>query len=286
MAPGKPLKHALGLYFDGIRDGNIDRALSENLGNRYVQHSTGVADGPEGFRLFFSDFLKRCPDRKLTLLRTIEDGPNCFVHVLQEISTLSGESACWITMDLFDTDTDGKVVEHWDVITASKPTEQTVSGNSMTHGILSTPIDKHDDDVDKTQVNKIIVKDFAKQVLTLGKTNCVDRFVDETFVQHAAHLADGRDALRKAVESGQAGKMEMLFKVIGQRNLVVTLSKMITVDTTSSDDGGADHNVQSAKHIEHCAFDVYRLENDRIVEQWSAWESIMPRSEWANSGKF
>lgn len=285
MAPpsGKPLKHALGLYFDGIRDGNIDRALSENLGDRYVQHSTGVADGPEGFRSFFTDFLKRCPHRKLTLLRTVEDGPNCFVHVLQEIGTTNGNTVRWITMDLFDTDADGKIVEHWDVITAGKSPQHTVSGNSMTDGIDSTIC--HKKDVDKTQSNKIIVRDYAKHVLTLGKTECVDRFVDETFVQHAAHLEDGRIGLRKAVECGKSGKMEMLFKVIGQNNLVVTLSKMILLDTSSSGHC-QEQNGQPVKHIEHCAFDVYRLENDRIVEQWSAWEPIMPRSEWANSGKF
>lgn len=281
MTPGKPLKHALGLYFDGIRDGNIDRALSENLGDRYVQHSTGVADGPEGFRLFFSDFLKRCPDRKLTLLRTVEDGPNCFVHVLQEIGTDSGGTVKWVTMDLFDTDADGKVVEHWDVITAGKSPEETISGNSMTDGTTTTTTPTAIGDLDKTESNKRIVRDYAKHVLTLRKAECVDRFVGEAFVQHAAHMEDGRDALRNSVLNEKTAKMEMLFKVIGQGNLVVTLSKMITINDDDNDDDAG-----QTKYTEHCAFDVYRLENDRIVEQWSAWEPIMPRDEWANSGKF
>lgn len=41
--------HAAGLYLDGIRDGHLREALDRHVGARYTQHSTGVADGKEGF---------------------------------------------------------------------------------------------------------------------------------------------------------------------------------------------------------------------------------------------
>ena len=53
----KKIHHALGLYLDGIRDGNIWEALNAHTGDRYTQDSTGVGDGQQGFRIFSSRFL-------------------------------------------------------------------------------------------------------------------------------------------------------------------------------------------------------------------------------------
>ena len=43
------LAHAKGLYLEGIRDGRVRDAIAAHTGERYTQHSTGVADGPEVF---------------------------------------------------------------------------------------------------------------------------------------------------------------------------------------------------------------------------------------------
>ena len=53
MPETKRIQHAMGLYLEGIRDGNMREALDEHTGDRYTQHSTGVADGKEGFSAFF-----------------------------------------------------------------------------------------------------------------------------------------------------------------------------------------------------------------------------------------
>ena len=58
---GKGLDNVRDIYLDGIGDGNIRAAVMKNTGHRYTQHSTGVADGVEGFLEFFEPFLKRNP---------------------------------------------------------------------------------------------------------------------------------------------------------------------------------------------------------------------------------
>ena len=40
---------AIDLYMTGIRDGRPHEALDRNIGARYTQHSTGVADGKDGW---------------------------------------------------------------------------------------------------------------------------------------------------------------------------------------------------------------------------------------------
>ena len=79
------IRHAEGLYLDGIRDGKIWEALDAHTGDRYTQHSTGVADGQQGFADFFGPFLERNPLRDIQVVRAIEDGQYVFVHVYQSL---------------------------------------------------------------------------------------------------------------------------------------------------------------------------------------------------------
>jgi predicted SnoaL-like aldol condensation-catalyzing enzyme len=109
------LDNAVGLYLEGIRDGRAAPALEKYVGGRYTQHSTGVADGKEGFLAFFTPFLATRPDRDIRIVRAFEDGPYVFVHVYQ---SLDGGATEWVTTDLFDTDVNDKIVERWDVISA------------------------------------------------------------------------------------------------------------------------------------------------------------------------
>ena len=86
-------------------------AVAKHTGDGYTQHSTGVADGVEGLVEFFTPFTERCSVRDIHVVRSLVDGSYVFVHVYQDIN--NGE-ARWVTADLFDTDDDEKIVEHWD----------------------------------------------------------------------------------------------------------------------------------------------------------------------------
>ncbi len=249
--------NAMGLYLEGIRDGKPQQAQDKYTGRRYTQHSTGVGDGSQGFVDFFLPFIQRNPKRDIHVLRMIEDGPYVFCHVYQSLN--DGE-AQWITMDMFDTDSEGRIIEHWDVI--APYISDTASGEDMTAG------PEQPTQLDKTDLNKSIVKEYTKLVLTMGQVDLIDEFVAPNLIQHAADLPNGRDALADALNSGQAGRCEMMFKLIGQGDLVATLSKTIRQDKA------------------HATFDLYRLENGMITEHWETSEEILPREEWTNSGKF
>ena len=249
--------NALRLYMEGIRDGNALEALNKYIGRRYTQHSTGVANGKQGFLDFFIPFLERTPDRDIRVVRSIEDGPYVFCHAFQ---SLNGGEAKWVTMDMFDTDANNRIIEHWDVIAAY--IEDTVSGTDMVEGPTEPEALEH------TDINKKIVKEYTKLVLTEGRFDLMDEFVVADLIQHAPDLAHGREALVTALESGTAGRCEMLFNLIGEGNFVVTYCK----------------TRKSAQS--YASFDLYRLADDLIVEHWQASEPILPRDQWGNSGKF
>jgi predicted SnoaL-like aldol condensation-catalyzing enzyme len=151
------LKNAQSLYLEGIRDGNVREAVTQYTGDRYTQHSTGVKDGIEGFVEFFEPFVKKNPKRDIRILRSLVDGNHVFLHVYQNINE---GAAQWVTTDFFDTDSNDKIVEHWDVIAAYS--DSTPSGHTATD--RPTEIT----DLDKTEENKGIVRNLIRDGLMKG----------------------------------------------------------------------------------------------------------------------
>lgn len=262
MAPrigGKVLsrrENTIGLYLEAIRDGHPQEATEKYFGSRYTQHSTGIADGKQGFLEFFLPFLERNPKRDIRILRSIEDGRHVFCHVFQSLNDGAAE---WVTMDLFDTDSDHKIIEHWDVICAH---EATPSGAGMTEG-PSSPVDRGD-----TDSNKTLIQEFTKRVLVERRHEEIPQYLAESLIEHSPRIEPGREGWRAALANGAIGHHEMLFKLVGEGDLVATYSRVHRA--------GKDHAV----------FDLYRCSEGSIVEHWDVSEEIAPRESWNNSGKF
>jgi predicted SnoaL-like aldol condensation-catalyzing enzyme len=253
------LEHAKGLYLDGIRDGRVREAVTAHTGARYTQHSSGVADGVEGFIEFFEPFVERNPKRDIQIVRAFEDGRYVFAHVYQSLN--DGEAE-WVTTDLFDTDEDGKVIEHWDVISAFEGPGP--SGNTQIDG--TTDIS----DLELTEYNKARVRLFMTEVLQNEEFSAFDDYVAEDLIQHAVGLENGRVACRCRIEEAQdaGAQCEFVFKLIGRGSFVVSYSKSVMGDEAVA------------------VFNIWRLANGQIVEHWSNAETIGPREAWGNGGKF
>lgn len=255
---GKKLENAKNLYLEGIRKGEL-KAVDMYTGDRYTQHSTGVRDGVEGFKEFFEDFLKRTDDRNIQIIRAIEDGNYVFVHAYQDIDY---GKAKWVTTDMFDTDTNDKIVEHWDVITAYKEPSETVSGNDVILGDFEIK------DLEKTEENKALIRSYFVDVFQNGNHDALAKYVSkDSYIQHNPYLENGYDAFRTMLDKIDF-QYDYVFHVMGQGNYVVAMSK-------ATYEGEA-----------YCIFDIFRVEDGKIVEQWDNMEPIPPRSEWANTGKF
>ncbi|MBX2867514.1 MAG: hypothetical protein KTR18_02495 [Acidiferrobacterales bacterium] len=257
MPENPKIAAATGLYLEGIKDGRPQEALDKYIGHRYTQHSTGVSDGKEGFLSFFIPFLERNPRRDIQVLRAIVDGRYVFCHAYQSLN--DGESQ-WVTMDLFDTDENDKIIEHWDVIAAYQ--DQNISGQNMVDG------ESEVSDLSATESNKQLIKEFTKQVLIERRYQILSDFVVEDLIEHHPQVANSKLGLQKALEQGVVGRHEMLFKLIGQGNFVATYSSVYLNESS------------------HAVFDLYRVAKNKIVEHWSLYEKILAREQWGNSGKF
>ncbi|NRB00695.1 MAG: nuclear transport factor 2 family protein [Rhodobacteraceae bacterium] len=174
--------------------------------------------------------------------------------------SLNDGAAQWVTMDMFYTDAEGLILEHWDTI--APYVSNTASGEDMVRGRAA--VDTSAD----TDASKEIVLEYTKQVLQEREFGALDQFVSADLVQHAPEIASGRDGLANWLHSDDAGHYEMLFQIIGQGDFVVTYGKRHA--------GGKDIAI----------FDLYRVEGGLIVEHWANAEEISPREALGNSGKF
>lgn len=256
---GRRIEAAKALYIEGIRDGRPREAVTRYTGARYTQHSTGVRDGVEGFVEFFDQFLARNPDRRIEIVRGFEDGRHVFLHVHQ---SLNGGRDQWVTADFFDTDDEGRIVEHWDVI--APYTASTPSGRTSTDG----PTDITD--LDRTEDNKSLVRGMIEDLLMPGgDVSAAPRYIGQDYIQHNAEVGDGLDPFVRVLDAPNRPLWyHEIVLLVGQGNFVATLCRA----TWEQD--------------EYAQVDLFRIEAGLIVEHWDAAERVPPPEETVNSGKF
>ncbi|MEM7520986.1 MAG: nuclear transport factor 2 family protein [Pseudomonadota bacterium] len=254
---GQALENVRRIYLEGIAGGAAREAVMRYTGHRYTQHSTGVGDGAEGFLAFFEPFVARNPKRDIEIIRLFQDGLWVFCSAYQ---SLNDGAAQWVTMDMFYTDAEGLILEHWDTIAAYEAT--TASGNDMIGGPREADKDA------PTPANKARVLEFTKQVRQERGFDKVDAFVAPDFVPHAPKMKAGRQGFADWLASEDHGAYEMLFHHMGAGDFVMTYGK------------------RHAAGKDIAVFDLYRVANGQIAEHWMNEEVIGPRESWGNSGKF
>lgn len=101
-------------------------AVDLYVGDEYIQHNPGVADGAQAFVEAFAGAEPLTGDAATKFPRTIAQGD--FVVVQTFASTGEGTAGSG-SIDIFRFDSNGKIVEHWDAV-QDYPAE-TVSGNTV-----------------------------------------------------------------------------------------------------------------------------------------------------------
>ena len=131
-------------------------------------------------------------------------------------------------------------------------------------------------DLDKTQANKKLVKNFVDSILIKGQMAKMAQYIgpnDEDYLQHNPAVADGLSGLGKALahlaEQGVPMVYKANHKILGEGNFVLAISEGTFLN-------------------EHVAFyDLFRVKNGKIVEHWDTIEAIPNPNEWKNgNGKF
>ena len=189
----------------------------------------------------------------MNVIRSFQDGDYVFTHT--DYNFFGPK----VGFDVFRFE-NGLIVEHWDNL-ADKADTPNPSGHTQLDG----PTDILD--IDKTQTNKDLVASFIETILVKGDMNKLGNYIDgDNYIQHNTAIADGLSGLGEALEAMAKQGITMAYtkihKVLGEGNYVLGISEgTFGGDATSF-------------------YDLFRVENEKIVEHWDVIETIIPKHEW------
>lgn len=240
--------------------GDVVKAKSL-LKEDYIQHNLAYGTGAEAFCGSVA-YLGSAPVKtEVNTIRAFEDGDKVFMQTIYNFAGM-GEQ---VAFDIFRFE-DGLIAEHWDNLAAVAAPNP--SGRTQIDGQIEAK------DLDKTETNRLIVKNFLYDVMQ-GKNpqKTPDYFDGDKYLQHNTAIADGLSGLGAALEAlGKAG-IAMIYdkvhQVLAQGDMVLAVSEGTFGGKPTS------------------YYDLWRVENGKIAEHWDVMESIADKSTWANNnGKF
>jgi predicted SnoaL-like aldol condensation-catalyzing enzyme len=232
-------------------------AVDSFFGDPFVQHDPNVPDGLSGLRQYAAD-IGASPNARIRIYRTLEDGDLVLLHSKYE--GLSGPVSSLVAFDLFRFK-DGKIVEHWGGQEPEAPPNP--SGHTQVDGPTEVV------DRDKTEANRELVRAFKETITVRLKFDQIERFIqDGHYSQHASKVGDGIGRMKSRVANvAKPSRVPVLNprRYVADGNFVLALVEANT-------EGGPTAN-----------YDLFRVENGRIVEHWDVLSRIPPQEQWKNS---
>ncbi len=231
----------------------VDRYFAES----FIQHDPNITDGLAGMKTFAAD-VAPSPAADITICRTLVDGDFVLLHSRYDGVGRYGAPA--IAFDLFRFK-DGKIVEHWGGQEPEAPPN--LSGRTQVDGPTEVL------DRDKTEANRTLVRTYRETVMVSLRFDRIEEFIEGAhYAQHASKIGDGIARLRDRIasvakEGGQLFLTPRRFVAEGNFVLVLTEGELPSGPTA--------------------LYELFRVENGKIVEHWDVLTPIPPRNQWRNS---
>ena len=241
----------------GIETGEPESVAVVNE-QQYIQHNPLTREGDVGLAELFARLASTNP--KVTIIRIFADGDYIFAHTEYDFSS---EKICF---EVFRFEGE-QAVEHWDNLQLKQAANP--AGHTMTDGETRIQ-DRH-----LTETNREKVTTFINSVMIDRQfEQLAEYFHPSRYIEHNPLLGDDLYSLKQHLQSrSEHGDIlteyQTLHRVLAEGNFVLTQCEGQKLGHSTS------------------FYDLFRLENGKIVEHWDTTETIPPRSEWVNqNGKF
>jgi predicted SnoaL-like aldol condensation-catalyzing enzyme len=232
-------------------------AVDRYFGAAFKQHDPNLADGVAGMRSFAAE-IANSPHADIRIYRTLVDGDLVLLHSKYEGVTRYAGAV--IAFDLFRF-ADGKIVEHWGGQEPQAPPNP--SGRSQVDGATEIL------DREKTEANRTLLRTYRETVMVSLRFDRIEEFIDGAhYAQHAAKIGDGIASLRRRIASVAKDGGQLYLtprRFVAEGNFVLVLSE-----------GDIPSGLTAL-------YDLFRVENGKIVEHWDVLTPIPPQDQWKNA---
>jgi predicted SnoaL-like aldol condensation-catalyzing enzyme len=230
----------------------VDRYFAES----FIQHDPNLADGLAGMKSFAAE-VASSPAADITIYRTLVDGDFVLLHSRYEgVGRYAGPA---IAFDLFRFK-DGKIAERWGGQESEAPPN--LSGRTQVDGPTEVL------DREKTEANRTLVRTYRETVMVSLRFDRIEEFIEGAhYAQHASKIGDGIARLRDRIASvaKEGGKLYLTpRRFVAEGNFVLVLSEG---DLPSGPTA---------------LYDLFMVENGKIIEHWDVLTPIPPRDQWKN----
>ena len=279
---------AISFYTTMVNERKPREAMEKYGASYYRQHNPHVEDKKEGFIKHFEALNIANPHEDF-FVRVLAEDDLVLLHVYHkelpmrfpyERTQENYDRYGLVSFDIFRFTEEGKICEHWDSMQWNPfPAEfneiglvevepwwpegtferlvESVCPNTMTGG--ETEIR----DLDKTQKNKEIARQFVQDVLMDQRYEDFWKYVSEKFTQHIVYLEDGAENYLQGIkdlEEKQGIRYVLPHRAIAEGNFVGVQSQVNYRGRVTS------------------VIDLFRLQDEKIVETWECLFESVPET--------
>lgn len=197
---------------------------------------------------------------KVNIYRVFEDGDKVFLHTSNSLDD-SGER---VVFNVFRFNADGKVCEMWDNISDLVGTDYDIS---QVEG--PAEVDPNAD----TELSRKLAEGFVRDFLVADNYDAADPYLEDgAIIQHNPAFGDGIAAWKEYLDSFKKYGLCVDYQNIG---LVLAQGNFALVGT------------EGARRTRPTTFyDLFRIENGKIVEHWDCYETLGSGHTFSDNGKF
>ena len=226
--------------------------------DQYIQHNPQTHEGSLGLAELFKQLSKTSP--RVNIVRILKDGDFVFAHTEYDFAQRN------IGFEIFRFVND-KAVEHWDNI--QKRQGPNKSGHSMVDGEVNVI------NLELTETHRVKVQNFIHDVLIRRDRNVLSNYLDsEHYVEHSPDHTD-EETKFSVMLTDEADKPELVYRYQTCHRILAEGDFVLSVC----------EGYRAGSHTSF--FDLFRLNQGKIVEHWDTMEAIPHKSEWKNdNGKF